>query len=164
MVSSAAELTDFFERQRLGSPDRAVGFVLWRVMHRYQRNVERALAPLGLTHLQFTTLAMAGWLCRAEGRTTQVALAQAADIHPMQVSLMLKALEAKGMVARVRAPADTRTKLVAVTGPGLEALAAAMPVVIAIQERLFGAPGAPGGAPGAALLAALRRVEDAAGG
>src|SRR6187402_1134954 len=51
-----------FAEASLGGPDKAVGFVLWRVMHRYQRAVERALAPHELTHLQFTTLAMTAWM------------------------------------------------------------------------------------------------------
>lgn len=150
-------LADFYARETLRAPDQAVGFVLWRVMHRYQRAVDRALAPLDLTHLQFTTLAMAGWLCRTGEPATQAELARRADIHPMQVSLMLKALEAKRMIARERSASDPRAKHVEITPSGLEALRAAMPIVIGVQKAMFGDAGAAGGE----LLAGLRNVERA---
>ncbi|MFG1307314.1 MarR family transcriptional regulator [Xanthobacter autotrophicus] len=155
MTIDRQSLTDFYARETLGAPENAVGFLLWRVMHRYQRAIDRALAPLDLTHLQFTTLAMVGWLCRKEEPTTQVELARHADIHVMQVSLMLKALEKKGLVARLPSSSDTRAKRVAITSAGLEALKVAMPLAIEIQQRMFGAAGEPGGA----LLTELRDVE-----
>ena len=148
-------LTDFYARETLGAPENAVGFVLWRVVHRFQREVDRALAPLHLTHLQFTTLAMAGWLCRSGEPVTQADLSRHAEIHAMQVSLMLKALEAKGMVLRSRSASDTRAKRIEITGAGLDALRAAMPIVIIIQRRMFG----PDGAPHGALLTALGDIE-----
>src|SRR5579871_5688848 len=94
-------IRELYGKTSLGGPDNAIGFVLWRVMHRYQRVVERALAPHDLTHLQFTTLAMIGWMCRSGEPAKQAELARDADIHPMQISLMLKALEGKGMITRV---------------------------------------------------------------
>ena len=148
-------LEDFYAHESFGAPENAVGFVLWRVMHRYQRAVDRALASLDLTHLQFTTLAMAGWLCRSGEAGTQAELARRADIHVMQVSLMLKTLEAKGLVARAPSASDPRAKRVEITADGLEALRAAMPVVMSIQRRMFGEAGAPEGQ----LAIELRAVE-----
>lgn len=135
----------------------AVGFVLWRVVNRYIREVDRALAAsgVGLTHLQFETLIQAAWLGRSGDGPTQAELSRFGGIQPMQVSHMLKTLEAKGLVARPRGPADIRTKRVEVTAAGVEALRHAKPVVIDAQRRLFGEEGAPGGA----LLASLLRVD-----
>ncbi len=149
-------LSEFYATESLGAPENAVGFVLWRLLHRFQREVDRTLAPLELTHLQFTTLAMAGWLCRAEEPVTQADLARHSEIHPMQVSLMLKALETKGMVARSRLASDSRAKRLQITSTGLEALRAAMPRVIAIQRALFGIEGANGGF----VLNMLREAEE----
>ncbi|WGF87817.1 MarR family winged helix-turn-helix transcriptional regulator [Marinivivus vitaminiproducens] len=155
MTVAPAELEHFFQTTTLRAPDNAVGFVLWRVAHRYQREAERELAPLNLTHLQFTTLAMTAWLCRSGELPTQAELARDAAIHPMQISLMLKVLEKKGFVGRSRSTVDTRSKQVTITPDGMDALRQAMPVVIALQQRLFGDDGAPGGA----LLDRLRAVE-----
>ncbi|WP_267381512.1 MULTISPECIES: MarR family transcriptional regulator [unclassified Sphingomonas] len=155
MTMDLEALRDLYATTSLGSPDDAVGFVLWRVMHRYQRAVERALKPHGLTHLQFTTLAMVGWMCRSDKAATQAELAREADIHPMQISLMLKALDAKGLVERPRSTEDTRTRQVEITAAGVEALRVAFPIVIAIQEEMFGAAGGSQGN----LLEALRVVD-----
>lgn len=155
MTRGARALAELFEQASLGAPEHAVGFVLWRVVHRYQREADRALAALDLTQLQFMTLTMAAWLGRSAGAVTQSDLARFGDVHPMQVSLMLKALEGKGLVARTRSPADVRAKHVAVTPAGVAALRRALPVMIDVQRRLFGDEGRAGGS----LLSALLRVD-----
>ncbi|BAU88766.1 predicted protein [Methylorubrum populi] len=153
MAADPETLTDLFANETLGAPENAVGFVLWRVLHRYVREVDRALEPVDLTHLQFTALALAAWMARSGEAVTQTDLARFGDIHPMQVSLLLKALEAKGMVRRSRHASDTRAKLIEVTDAGVAALRKAMPLAIEVQHRLFGREGQPGGPLLAALLA-----------
>jgi DNA-binding MarR family transcriptional regulator len=86
---------------------------------------------------------------------TQAGLARFGDIQRTQVSLMLKTLEGKGLVDRARSPSDERAKRVEVTAAGLEALRLALPVVIEVQQRIFGEDGKTGGS----LLAALLRLE-----
>jgi DNA-binding MarR family transcriptional regulator len=155
-VSNDADaIAELFATASLGGPEKAVGFVLWRVLHRYIREADRALAEFNLTHLQFQTLAMAAWLGRSGGPVTQAELARAGDVAPMQVSHMLKALESKGWVRRVRSTADIRAKNVEITAGGLAVLRRALPVMIAVQRDVFGDDGAPGGS----LLNALSRLE-----
>jgi DNA-binding MarR family transcriptional regulator len=113
------------------------------------------LAAHDLTHLQFQTLAMAAWLVQSGEAVPQSALARSGDIHPMQLSNMLKALESKGLVARARSPQDERAKRVEVTPAGVTSLRRALPVVIDVQRRLFGQDGSPGGS----LLSALLRLD-----
>lgn len=156
MTDETDAIQDRFATVSLGAPENAVGFVLWRVMHRYQREIDRVLASKDLTHLQFTTLAMVAWLARTGEAATQSALAKTSDIHQMQVSHMLKALEAKGMIIRTRDPLDVRAKRIGLTSTGLTALGEAMPLVIAVQSRLFGVAGQEGGL----LLTALSQIED----
>ena len=147
MGHDADAIAELFRTASLGAPENAIGFVLWRVVNRYMREVDRALvaAGLDLTHLQFETLIQAAWLGRAGVPATQAELARFGGIQPMQVSHMLKTLEGKGLVARPRDPADVRTKRVEVTAAGVEALRRGKPVVIDVQSRLFGAAGRPGG-------------------
>lgn len=156
MTVEPRELDALFETTSLGAPEKAVGFVLWRVLHRYLREMDRTLAPLDLTHLQFMTLAMAAWLARSGEPVTQAALARHGDIHRMQVSQMLKALEGKGLVARARGVTDVRTKHVEVTDAGVAVLRDAMPLAITVQRDLFGDSGSPGGD----LLKTLLRLEN----
>jgi MarR family transcriptional regulator, organic hydroperoxide resistance regulator len=156
MGNDAHAITDLFETVSLGGPERAVGFVIWRVMHRYVREADRALTGLGLTHLQFQTLALAAWLGRSGAPVTQVEVARAGDIAPMQVSHMMKTLAAKDWIGRPRSTSDVRAKNVEVTTAGLAVLRLALPVMIEVQREVFGAAGEPGGI----LLNSLLRLED----
>jgi DNA-binding MarR family transcriptional regulator len=152
-----AAINRMFDTVSLGAPENAVGFVLWRVFHRYQREIDRALEALDLTHLQFTTLTLVAWLGRSGDAVTQAALSRFGDIHPMQVSLMLKALEQKRWVLRVTSDVDVRAKHVELTARGLTVLRKALPVVIDVQQRMFGDDGAKGGR----LLELLLRIDQA---
>ena len=101
------------------------------------------------------TLAMAAWLGRSGEAVTQSELARFGNIHPMQVSHMLKTLESKGMVGRARSRRDVRAKRVKVTALGLKVLRRALPVAIEVQLRIFGEEGKVGGS----LLTALLRLD-----
>jgi DNA-binding MarR family transcriptional regulator len=158
MSRKARDLTDLFETVSLGAPENAVGFVLWRIVHRYQREIDRALAEVDLTHLQFTILTLAAWLSRSDDAATQSELARFGEIHPMQVSLMLKALEEKGMITRPPSVSNVRAKRIEVTSAGVTVLRRALPLAIEVQRRLFGEDGRPGGR----LLTALLRLDDKA--
>ena len=157
MNPDAPAIQELFETISLGAPQNAVGFIMWRVVHRYQRKVEQALRPLDLTHLQFVTLTLVAWMARDGEAATQSELARFGDIHPMQVSNVLKALEGKRMVRRTPAPGNALAKQVAVTPAGMKALREALPLVIEVQGRVFGDQGRPGGS----LLNALVRIDDA---
>jgi len=137
-------IAEMFETVSLGAPENAVGFVMWRIVHRYQREVEQALRDLDLTHLQFVTLTLVAWMTRRGDVTTQAELARFGDIHPMQVSNVLSALAQKSLIER--APAGSgRAKTVAITAAGLTTLRQAIPLVIDVQARIFGEQGRPGG-------------------
>ena len=155
MQTDARAITEMFEEVSLGAPQNAVGFVMWRVVHKYQRQVDQALRPLALTHLQFITLALVAWAARSGETATQSELSTLGDVHPMQVSNVLKALERNGLVTRTPSPSNVLAKQVAITPKGLEAVRAALPLVIAIQARMFGGEGRPGGY----LLELLGRID-----
>ena len=138
-------LEGFFSARTLGAPDAAIGFVLWRLVHRFQREMDRGLAGLNLTHLQFTTLALVAWNNRMGAAASQAKLARSAEIEPMQMSQVLTALEAKQLISRQTSDKNARAKLTQITPSGLQRLDAAMPVAIEIQQRIFGDDGAPGG-------------------
>lgn len=69
---------------------------------RYQREVDQALRAKDLTHLQFISLMLIAWMGRDGGSVSQAELARFGDIHPMQVSNVLKALDQKRMIVRAR--------------------------------------------------------------
>lgn len=155
MSVDPADLAVMFETASLGSPRNAIGFVLWRVVHRYERELEQALRPLDLTHLQFTLLALAAWTQKGGGVPTQADLARAGDIHVMQVSNVLTALERKGLVIRAAAKTNATAKTVTLTVEGADRLGAAFPIAMDVQRRMFGENGLPDGS----LLTMLTAVD-----
>ncbi|MGF6768242.1 DNA-binding MarR family transcriptional regulator [Paraburkholderia sp. GAS199] len=149
-----------FESVSLGAPERAIGFVLWKMFHLYQREVDRVLSPLDLTHLQFTTLTLTAWLGQDGDTVTLTSLVRHSDIHKVQLSQMLKSLEQKGMVIRTTSEADVRAKNIALTEAGLQSMRQSLPVVVEVQRRLFGETGMPGGSLLKSFHSVLRQMED----
>ncbi len=138
MNSDDHDLPELFKLTDVHQPEDSLGFLLWRVAHRYQREIDRACAEVDLTHLQFVALTMSAWLGREGEAVTQPDLARFSSIHPMQLSNVLKALEEKDLLARPRSEADSRKKHVEVTPKGMEILARALPLVQTAQGRFFG--------------------------
>ena len=138
MQPEPGEIDRLFARVSPGGPENAVGFMMWRVSRQYLRGIDRAMAPLGITHLRFHTMTLIAWLSRTEQAITQARLSDFSDIQPMQVSLVLKGLEDAGLITRVRSTTDTRTKLVELTADGWRTLEEALPIAVDQQAAFFG--------------------------
>ena len=76
------------------------GFLLWYVTLRWQREIATALAPLGLTHVQFVLLAAAWWLNSRGEDPNQLSAARQAGTDVKMTSEVLHKLEGKGLVVR----------------------------------------------------------------
>lgn len=119
------------------SPGESPGFLLWHATLRWQRDVATALAPLGLTHVQFVLLACTWWL-NAQGRhPNQLALARQAGTDVKMTSQVLRTLEQKGLVAREVDPADTRAKRLRVTDTGADLAPRAIAAVERVDAQFF---------------------------
>ena len=135
-------------------PGDSPGLLLWRATLRWQRLIAAALKPLDLTHVQFVLLASAWWLTHVAGETpSQRRLAEHAGTDPMMTSQVLRALEAKGLIARSADPNDSRARRISVTRTGSTLAKRAVAVVETADAQFF----APAGDQ-AALLDILRRV------
>lgn len=145
MRLNRTDIERLFAHVSPGGPENAVGFVMWRVSRQYLRALDRSLASLGLTHLKFHTLTLIAWLSATEDAITQIRLSEFSDIQPMQVSLVLRALEEAGLITRARATADSRAKTMELTSSGWQALQKALPVAVEEQERFFGPDARPEG-------------------
>ena len=117
-------------------PDHAVGFWIWRVSLAYQRRAEAVLKAHDLTHLQFLMLVLSSWLSVTAPPVRQRDLVALSGVQDAQVSLMIKALKAKGLVAQ-RASGDMRVRLIVVTVEGARVLARAAPMMSALQRELW---------------------------
>lgn len=89
-------------------PRDSPGFLFWHATLRWQRAIAAALAPPGLTHVQFVLLASVWWLGDQGERPNQLAAAAHAGTDVKMTSQVLRALERNGLVERETDPADTR--------------------------------------------------------
>jgi DNA-binding MarR family transcriptional regulator len=96
-----------------------------------------ALAPHGLTHVQFVLLASAWWLGEQGEQPVQRRLAEHAGTDAMMTSQVVRALERQGLVDRLRDPGDARSVRVTVTAAGRERLQAALADVEGADAEFF---------------------------
>ena len=99
----------------------------WRVA------VDRALAPLGLTHAQYVLLATLSGMAAPSQRE----LADEAGLEPLYVSKLARGLDADGLIERTRDRADTRTVRLGLTDRGRAVVEPAIAEVRVLLNRLM---------------------------
>ena len=119
------------------SPGESPGFLLWHTTLRWQREIAAALAPLGLTHVQFVLLACTWWLNKEGEHPNQLAVARQAGTDVKMASQVLRTLELKGLIEREVDPSDTRSKRLRVTGAGSELAPRAIEAVELADAQFF---------------------------
>jgi DNA-binding MarR family transcriptional regulator len=114
------------------------GFKSVHVAQRWQRRLEKALEPVGLTHLQFILLATIDWLQRAGEVPSQARLANLTLFDRVMISKVLTLLAQKGLIMRDAHPTVAKAKRVDLTSAGRQALARARPLWAETEARYFG--------------------------
>jgi DNA-binding MarR family transcriptional regulator len=132
------------------------GFLLWHVTLRWQREMAAALAPLGLTHVQFVLLATTWWLNSRGEDPNQLGVARHAGTDVKMTSEVLRKLEAKGLIVRAVDAADTRAKRLWVTERGADVAERAVAAVEAADAEFFRATPDPDAVLGMLRLLARR--------
>lgn len=123
------------------TPGVSPGFLLWQMSNGWQREQRAALAPLGLTHVQFVLLAGIGWLEHCGKRVTQARLAEQQNTDPMMTSQVVRALERRRLVERKEDAEDQRIRLLSLTEEGRQLLKDSMQVVEGVDDHFFHALG-----------------------
>lgn len=118
-------------------PQDSPGFSLWRNFMRWQRGLNAALRPLGLTQPQYAILAVCGWMTHDGQEVTQQGVADFVGLDRMHVSQVAKRLEEDGLIERHASKFDQRAKKIVLTGKGFDLLAKAMPVVEGFDRMHF---------------------------
>jgi DNA-binding MarR family transcriptional regulator len=132
------------------------GSLVWQLAMRWRTKVDRAVAPFGLTHAQYSALASL-WAMTRKGLTpSQRDLADYTGLGPIYVSKLVRSLEAKGLVTRQSDLTDTRVVRLALTDHGAGTVLQAMAVVRDLDRRLTASLGGPQGTKTRALVATLR--------
>ncbi|MFG3223877.1 MarR family winged helix-turn-helix transcriptional regulator [Kitasatospora sp. NPDC048194] len=113
------------------------GFLVWRLSMKWRVAVDRALAPLGLTHAQYAVLASLYGMGRSGLRPSQRRLADHTGLEALYVSKLARALEGAALVARTRDPDDPRAMQLTLTEHGHEVTARAITVVQGLLDQLL---------------------------
>lgn len=119
------------------SPGPTPGFLVWRLSTKWRVAVDRAVAPLGLTHAQYSLLASLLGMQRSGTRPSQRQLADHTGLEPLYVSKLARALEAAGLLERTPDPADTRAVQLSLTPHGREVTRRAITVVQQLLDQLL---------------------------
>ena len=113
------------------------GFLLWQVTNLWQREIKKALEPLGLTHSQYVLLASIHWLALNQQDVTQIVLSAHTKIDPMTTSTVLRTLQTRGLLQRQEHSTDTRAKTVALTEAGKGVTKEAVKLVEQFDAKFF---------------------------
>ena len=127
---------NFETTSKFKTPDESPGYLLWCVSTQWRTAIEKVLKPLDLTHPQFVVLASTGWLTRGESRASQVDIGRKAGLDPNTTSQILRGLEAKKLIERVRT-SDERSKNPILTVLGSRRLKEALPAVENADAQFF---------------------------
>jgi DNA-binding MarR family transcriptional regulator len=115
------------------------GYLLWRLTTKLRTAVDRLLAPLGLTHAQYTLLASLYGFSQTGAQPSQRELADWTGLEPIFVSKLARALQQLGLIDRTEHPADPRAVQLRLTDHGADVAQRAIAIVHAFQEE-FTAP------------------------
>ena len=101
-------------------PDKDLGFLLWQTTMIWNRELNRALDTIDVTHTQFAIMAALASLLNESNSVTQKAIAKRSSTDTMMVSKVLRTLEKKGLIKREQHKKDTRAKCVFLTRDGVK--------------------------------------------
>ncbi|MFI7498436.1 MarR family winged helix-turn-helix transcriptional regulator [Streptomyces sp. NPDC049687] len=120
-----------------GSERATPGFLVWRLSTKWRVAVDRAMAPLGLTHAQYSLVASLYGMQRDGERPSQRRLADHTGLEPLYVSKLARTLESAGLIERTRDPRDPRAMRLALTEQGRDVTQRAITVIQGLLERLL---------------------------
>ncbi len=119
------------------SPDENLGYLLWQTTMLWQRQMNRALDGVKLTHTQFVILIALAWLSRSSENITQKEIADHSKTDRMMVSKILRTLQKNGLIERKEHETDTRAKCVFLTEKGAKTLQKAIKIKTNANELFF---------------------------
>lgn len=117
------EIDFHFER-----PEENLGYLLWQTNMQWQKQMNRALDEVSLTHTQFVIMAALGWLLKSSDNVTQKEIADHSKTDRMMVSKVLRTLQKNELIERKEHETDTRAKCVFLTSKGIETLQKAIEI------------------------------------
>lgn len=118
-------------------PENDLGFLLWQITMTWQRQLNRALDEIDLTHTQFAIISALRSLLKESNTVTQKSIAERSSTDTMMVSKVLRTLEKKGFVVRKEHETDTRAKCVFLTSKGIKTFENAFKITSAANHNFL---------------------------
>jgi DNA-binding MarR family transcriptional regulator len=115
----------------------APGHLVWRLSMKWRVAVDRALAPVGLTHAQYVMLASLYGIERAGQVPSQRELADHTGLEALYVSKLARSLDADGLIQRTRDAVDTRTMRLELTDRGRATIEPAIATVAGLLDTML---------------------------
>lgn len=137
------------------------GYLVWRLSMKWRVAVDRALAPLGLTHAQYALLASLVGIREGQSGPSQRELADHTGLEALYVSKLARTLEREGLVERARDPHDTRAVRLSLTTQGRAVTRRAIVVVRRLLDQLLEPLGGLGSERSAVFTRELRTLLEA---
>ncbi|MFI6150358.1 MarR family transcriptional regulator [Streptomyces sp. NPDC051109] len=119
------------------SPGPTPGSLVWRLANKWRVAVDRAVAPLGLTHAQYVLVASLHGMQHTGERPSQRRLADHTGLEALYVSKLARALESAGLIERTRDPRDPRAVQLTLTEQGQAVTRQAIVVVQELLQQLL---------------------------
>jgi DNA-binding MarR family transcriptional regulator len=113
----------------------SIGYLVWHLTLRWRGELDRALAPQGLTGASYAVLASLYSLSSTGTQPSQRELADFSGLETMYVSKLVRALARAGLLEREEDPADSRALRVRITERGIDAVNAGRAVVLALEDQ-----------------------------
>lgn len=140
------------------------GYLVWKLAGNWRLAVDRALAPLGLTHAQYIVLSslhgMQSGVIDGDRLPSQRQLADHAGLEALYLSRLVRSLQAEGLVERARDSVDTRTIRLNLTRRGRELIAPALAAVSELVDQLLSPLGGQGSTRSTAFVRDLTALLD----
>jgi MarR family transcriptional regulator, organic hydroperoxide resistance regulator len=112
------------------------GYLVWRLSTKWRTAVDAAVAPLGLTHAQYSVLATLRGVSRSGLTPSQRQLADHTGLDPIYISKLARALQHDGMIERLPDPDDSRAFRLTITERGVEVIDRAIGIVADLLDQL----------------------------
>ena len=134
------------------------GYLVWRLSMRWRSQVDRVVAPFGLTHATYSVLASLHSLTRSGAAPRQRELAAVTGLDAPYVSKLIASLERDGLVRRVEHPEDTRAVQLGITPAGRRTIERAVTVVRQLHDEVLAPIGGPDGRQARQLRSTLQQL------
>jgi DNA-binding MarR family transcriptional regulator len=126
------------EKLKLPHLDERPSYQLWLAGNAWQRVLRRSLEPLGLTHVQFIVLGAVQRLGQEKELVSQADVCRLAAIDQNMASAVIRFLEKKGLLRRVRQSADRRAFHLLVTEAGANVIQTGADAIGPARDAFFG--------------------------